>query len=32
MSDYIIGLQYLFHAGDKCIKFVFRYLSQPNGY
>ena len=32
MSDYIIGLQHLFYAGGKCIKFVFRYLSQSNGY
>ena len=32
MSDYIIVLQYLVHAGDKFIWSVFRYLSQSNGY
>ena len=32
MSDYITGLQCLGHAGNKCIRSVVRYLSQPNGY
>ena len=32
MSNYIIGLQYLVHVGGKCIRSVFRYLSQCNGY
>ena len=32
LSDYITGLQYLVHAGDKCIRSVFLYLSQSNGY
>ena len=27
-----IGLQYLVHAGDKCIRSIFCYLSQFNGY
>ena len=31
-TDYITGLQYLVHAGDKCIRSVFRYLSQSNSY
>ena len=28
MSNCIIGLQYLVHVGGKCIRSVFRYLSQ----
>ena len=32
LSDYIIGLQYLVHAEDKCIRSIFRCLSQSNGY
>ena len=32
LSDYIIDLQYLVHAGDKFIGSVFCYLSQSNGY
>ena len=27
-----IGLQYLVHTGDKCIRSLFRYLRQPNGH
>ena len=32
LSDYIIGLQCLVHAGDKFIRSLFRYLSQSNVY
>ena len=32
VKECVIGLQYLFHAVDKCIRSVFNYLSQSNGY
>ena len=32
VKEYIIGLQYLFHAVDKSIRSAFNYLSQSNGY
>ena len=32
MNDYIVGLQYLVHGGDKCNVSVFHYLSQSNGF
>ena len=32
LNDYIVGLQYLVHGGDKCNRSVFHYLSQSNGF